>query len=125
MKRLLFILCIITSSMVFSSCKTTIETSADIVICNSWSVSTPAGISAELNFDKPSCHANFSLQDSDGSKYVIKGIFAIDSENLYITSADFAKTYKFGYKAYNDSLKLEYNGTVLTFNNGSDKNKEP
>lgn len=116
MKRILFILCIITSSFVLTSCKTVIITSADRVVSSSWSVSTQAGISAELSFDKKTYMASLLITDENENRSVIEGVFAIDSQNIYITSADFGKTYCFGYKAYNDRLELEYDDTVLVFN---------
>ncbi len=116
MKRILFILCIITSSFILTSCKTAIITSADRAVSSSWTVSTPAGLSAELSFDKKSCLASLLIIDENDNMSVIEGVFAIDSQNIYITSAEFGKTYCFGYKAYSDRLELEYDDTVLVFN---------
>lgn len=129
MKRLLFILCIITSSLIFTSCKTMVVTSADTVISSSWSVTTPAGLSAKLDFETESASACLKITDEQGTESVIEGIYAIDSKNLYITSVKFGKTYCFGYRVYVDRLELTYNDTSLTFSHenitNGNKNKEP
>lgn len=128
MKRILFILCIITSSLIFTSCKTVILTSADQVVSSSWSVTNPAGVSAKLSFDVELYSSCLEISDTAGNRSVIKGTFAIDPQNLYITSSNFGRTYCFGYKVYTDRLELKYNNTVLTFfsdTQTTDKKTEP
>lgn len=123
MKRTATILCIITFAFILCSCKGVNITSADELICGSWQVTNPSGISAELSFDISSNKADFSVTEPNGEEVKIEGVFAVDKENLYITSDTLYKTYKFGYTVYKDRLILSYNGTDLTFN--SVKEKEP
>lgn len=123
MKRFAVILCIITFPFLLSSCKSVKVTSADELVQGVWQITNPSGVSASLSFDIDLNKADFKITDQDGEEYVISGIFAVDKNNLYITSEKLCKTYKFGYKAFNDRLVLEYNGEKLTLD--SSKEKEP
>ena len=123
MKRLSFILCIITFSFFLSSCKTVNITSANELTASFWSVNNPNSLSATLDFDIEISKAQLIITDEKGKSYTINGVYAIDSENLYITSDTLYKTYSFGYKVYKDRLILTYNGFDLTFE--AVKEKEP
>lgn len=123
MKRLSFILCIITFSFFISSCRTVSVTSANELTSSSWFVKNPNSLCATLGFDTKASEANLIITDEKGNIYSIDGVYAIDSENLYITSDTLYKTYTFGYKVYKDHLVLTYNGFELTFK--SEKEKEP
>lgn len=123
MKRLSFILCIITFSFFLSSCRTVNITSANELTASFWSVNNPNSLSATLDFDTEISKAQLIINDEKGKTYTINGVYAIDSENLYITSDTLYKTYSFGYKVYKDRLILTYNGFDLTF--VAEKEKEP
>lgn len=123
MKRLAFILCIITFLLNLSACKVVNLNSADELVNGSWQVTNTNGVSAELSFDVPQNEADFTISDENGEKSTIQGVFAVDSENLFITSTELCKTYKFGYEVYKDRVILSYNGIDLTLN--SSKEKEP
>ncbi len=123
MKRLSFILCIITFSFFLSSCRTVNITSANELTASFWSVNNPNSMSATLDFDTEISKAQLIITDEKGKSYSINGVYAIDSENLYITSDTLYKTYSFGYKVYKDRLILTYNGFDITFE--AEKEKEP
>ena len=127
MKRILFILCIITSFFIFTSCKSVNLSFAEQVTGSFWSVTNPAGVSAELCFDIEDYYASLEITDTIGNHSVIKGTFAIDRYNIYITSAEFGKTYCFGYNVYSDRLELEYKDTVVVLfsEKPDDKKTEP
>lgn len=121
MKRLSFILCIITFAFLLSSCKAVNLTYADELLHNNWQVENLSGISAELMFDIPSNMAEFTITDQNGEEISISGVFAVDKENLRITSDTLYKTYTFGYTVYKDRLILTYNGEELTLNAANKK----
>lgn len=116
MKRTALILCIITFAFILCSCKAVKINTADELTGTSWEAVNLNGVSAKLSFDIKSCEADFSVTDTNGEKSAINGVFAIDKNNLYITSSTLCKTYKFGYKVYKDRVILTYNGVDLTFN---------
>lgn len=123
MKRLSFILCIITFSVFLSACRTVNLTSANELTASNWSVKNRNSICAYLRFDNASNKAKFQITDEKGESYNINGVYAIDSEILYITSDELCRTYSFGYKVYKDRLTLTYNGYDLTLK--AEKEKEP
>lgn len=123
MKRLSFILCIITFSVFLSACRTVSVTPANELTASEWRVENPASVSATLRFDTIKNKAFFKITDEKGESYTINGAFAADKEKLYITADSLAKTYDFGYKVYKDRLVLTYNGCELTFY--AEKEKEP
>lgn len=123
MKRLLFILCIITFSACLSACRTVSLTPANELTASSWSVVNPNSVSALLEFNTDESKAKLKITDEKGESYSIIGVFAIDNTNLYITSDTLCKTYSFRYKVYKDRLILTYNGYDLTLN--AEKEKEP
>ncbi len=123
MKRLSFILCTITFALVFCSCKSVNLTSADELISKSWQVTNQSGISGELQFDIAFSEAKLIIKDEEGSIALIDGTFAVDKDNLYITSTTLCKTYRFSYKVYKDRVVLSYNGCELIFT--AVKEKEP
>lgn len=123
MKRFKFILCIFTFAIFLSSCKSVNITSADELISGKWQAENPSSVKAFLSFDVPSNNAELKIEDQNGEEVIISGVFAVDKENLYITSDVLCKTYTFGYTAYKDHVILIYNGKELTFE--AAKEKEP
>lgn len=123
MKRFPLILCIITFSVLLSACRAVNVNCADELVHSTWYVENENTMKATLSFDIDSGSADFIITDQNKSKTEICGYFAVDKENLYITSEKLKKTYTFGYKVYKDRLILNYNGTPLTFT--AEKEKEP
>ena len=123
MRRFAFILCIITFACVFSACKDVNITSADELTAYRWCVLNQSGVSATLAFDKASGTAYMKITDQNGEEAQIKGVFAVDKNNFYITSEDLSKNYTFGYKVFKDRVLLTYNGITLEFR--AEKEKEP
>lgn len=123
MKRLCFILCIITFALILSSCRAINITSADELLCKSWQVSNESGISGELTFDIPSGNAELIIKNTEKTIATINGMYAVDSEKLYITSDTLCKTYSFSYKVFKDRVVIGYNGVELTF--FAENEKEP
>lgn len=123
MKRLSFILCIITFSLSFSACRTVNVTPANELTSSIWCVENPNSVCAILEFDVFTNNAMLKITDEKGESVSIEGVFAADEENLYITSNALCETYAFGYKVYKDRLILSYNGYDLTFE--AVKEKEP
>lgn len=123
MKRLSFILCIITFSLSFSACRTVNVTPANELTSSIWRVENPNSVCAILEFDVFTNNAMLKITDEKVESVSIEGVFAADEENLYITSDTLCETYAFGYKVYKDRLILSYNGYDLTFE--AVKEKEP
>ncbi|MBQ8572783.1 MAG: hypothetical protein IJ451_04900 [Ruminococcus sp.] len=115
MKRLSFILCIITFALIFTSCKSVNLTSADELLSKTWHVTNQSGICGELKFDVDSSEAELIIKDSQGIIASVCGVFAVDKDNFYITSTTLCKTYTFGYKVYKDRVVLSHNDYELTF----------
>lgn len=114
MKRLSVILYTITLALLLCACKPLTATSADELVTSLWSTETSAGLTVKLTFDVAESEAELTLIDEENTAYVISGVYAVDGENLYITSQALAKTYKFGYKVYTDRVVLSYNGNEIT-----------
>lgn len=114
MKRLSVILYTITLALLLCACKAVSTTSADELVTSAWSTETPAGLTVKLTFDIIESEARLTLTDEENSAHVVSGVYAVDGENLYITSQALAKTYKFGYKVYIDRVILSYNGNKIT-----------
>ncbi len=123
MKRFPLILCIITFSLLLSACRAVNVNCADELLHSTWYVENENAMKATLNFDIDSGNVDFIITDQNKSIIEICGCFAVDKDNLYITSVTLKKTYVFGYKVYKDRLILNYNGIPLTFS--AVKEKEP
>ena len=123
MKRYILILCIITFLLVSEGCNMVTVNSADEVVMGSWIATTANNTEATLNFDVDTNVAFLKIKPQSGKEKLIDGVFAIDSEQLYISTEQLKETFVFGYKIYADRLILEYNGVELTFI--SENEKEP
>ncbi len=123
MKRFSFILCIITFSLLLGACKTVNVNSADELLHSSWYVENENSMKAKLSFDIKAYTANLLITSQNGDITQICGVFAVDKDNLYITSLSQKNTYIFGYTVYKDRLILNYEGIPLTFY--AEKEKEP
>ncbi len=123
MKRLYFILCIITFSFLLCSCRTVCLTAADELVSACWTVENPGGISAELSFNIDNSRACLKITDKSGEAAEIEGVYAIDGDSLYISSDTLSEVYSFKYKAFKDRLVLIYEQTELTLN--AENKKEP
>ncbi|MBR3988707.1 MAG: hypothetical protein IKK10_05325 [Clostridia bacterium] len=123
MKRYPFILCIITFSMILGACEVVNVNSADELLHCTWYVENENSMKARLSFETKTDTARFIITDQNNTTTEIHGVFAVDKDNLYITSSSQKNTYVFGYNVYKDRLILSYNNTTLTFK--ADKEKEP
>lgn len=123
MKRFLFILCIITFSIILCSCQAVKMTAADELVSTCWFVENPSTVSSQLSFDITNNKATLKITDQNGEEVSISGVYAVDNKKLYITSESLARTYSFGYTVFKDRLLLTYNDTELTF--FAEKEKEP
>lgn len=115
MKRICFILCIITFLLTFSGCRRVNVTSADEMIYNHWQVENPNSVNAELKFDTEISQAQLKIIDENKKEIIIKGTFAVDCQKLYIISTDLYETYIFDYTVFKDRLILTYNSVDLEF----------
>lgn len=114
MKKILIMLIIVTVLLSFFGCRRTIESCADELTVSSWVCELPSGMTATLSF----CDdiARLRIEDEkSGETEVLEGVYAIDAESLYITSADFCKTYRFDYEVYSNRAYISYNENKIEF----------
>ncbi|MDO5124030.1 MAG: hypothetical protein Q4D44_05115 [Eubacteriales bacterium] len=114
MKHLIEFMCILIICVFLTGCTRVVVTTSDELTMGSWQHISKSGTVANLTFEGESATLEIKPATKDEA-VVIRGIYSVDKDNLYITDESKFTTYKFGYDVYNDRVYISYKEDKIRF----------